>query len=355
MELLRLLLIPLGALYGFAVWFRNKFYDWGILSSVSFPLPVIAVGNLAAGGTGKTPAIEYLVRLLSSQYKVAIISRGYKRKTRGFLLATPENTYEDIGDEPLQYVKKFPGVLVAVDEKRKNGIQQILDDHPDTQVILLDDAFQHRKVQAGLSILLTDYHSLYCNDHLLPAGYLREPVSGARRADAIVVTKTPRIFSPIIRRQILEDLKPQANQPVFFSYVYNEALVPLFDSEPLSIENASVKSVFLLTGIVNTAPIEDYLRTRCNELILVSYPDHHEYTMDELEDLKQRFIDLHTKAKVIITTEKDAMRLADNEVSWLFKDIPFYYLPGAIEFHKEDKNAFNSMIIDYVKKATGND
>jgi tetraacyldisaccharide 4'-kinase len=355
MELLRLLLIPLGALYGIAMWIRNKLYDWGILSSISFPVPVISVGNLAAGGTGKTPTIEYLVRLLGDQYKIAIISRGYKRKTSGFLLAGTDNTYEEIGDEPLQYVNKFPGVLVAVDEKRRNGIRQILADYPATQVILLDDAFQHRKVKAGLSILLTDYHRLYSNDHMLPAGFLREPAAGAKRADAIVVTKTPRIFSPIIRRQIIEDLKPLASQPVFFSYVCNETLVPLFDSEPLSISNTFVKSVFLLTGIVNTAPVEEYFRTRCSELILVSYPDHHEYTMDEMKELKQRFTDLHTKAKVIITTEKDAMRLADPEVAWLFKEIPFYYLPVAFEFHKEDKSAFNNLINEYVKKATTND
>ena len=227
MVFVKIILFPVACLYGFVVGIRNKLFDWKLLPSKSFNIPVISIGNLSTGGTGKTPHTEYLAALLKEKYKVAILSRGYRRKTRGFIMVTPELTQLDIGDEPMQYMKKFPDVVIAVDEDRKRGIAKILASKPDTEVILLDDAFQHRYVKPGKSIILTDYHHLFVNDYLLPSGMLRERIKGARRADLIVVTKTPKVFSPITRRNLVKELNPERHQQLFYSHVAYESPVPL--------------------------------------------------------------------------------------------------------------------------------
>lgn len=219
MDVLRLLLLPFAYLYGLLMLIRGKLFDWKILPSESFPISVISVGNLSYGGTGKTPLVEYIIRLLQNEMKLATLSRGYKRNTRGFVLANKDSTYEEIGDEPLQYKTKFSNIEVAVHEKRRKGIRQLLKLFPDLKLVLLDDAYQHRYVKPGLSILLTDFHKLYIKDFPMPAGTLREFRSAAKRADIIIVTKTTSVLSPITRRRITSLIKPRVDQQLLFSYI----------------------------------------------------------------------------------------------------------------------------------------
>ena len=343
------LLYPLCLLYGAAVMARNKLFDWKLLRSVKFSIPVIAVGNLSAGGTGKTPHVEYLVRLLSENFNTVILSRGYKRKTKGFIMANPGSAEEEIGDEPLQYLRKFSKVTVTVCEDRVDGIRKILAQKPDTDVILLDDALQHRYVKPGLSILLTDYHDLYTDDYLLPFGLLREPVSGARRADIIVVTKTPKIFSPLIRRDINEQIKPAEHQHLFYSYVTYDEPVPLSFCKP-SIQPLGTNYIVMVTGIANPYPLQEFLSTKCKEVIRVEYPDHHEYRPEDVKKITDIYRNILGSDKVIITTEKDATRLDRPEFAEYFEGIPIFYIPIKIEFHKCDVTRFDKLILQYVEK-----
>lgn len=232
MFLLRILLLPFSLIYGLIVGVRNYFFNNGLLKSVEFKIPVISVGNLSAGGTGKTPHVEYLIRLLKDHFKIAVVSRGYLRKTRGFVLTDINSTVSMVGDEPMQYINKFKNLLVAVDENRNHGIQKLMTSHTELDAVILDDAFQHRYVKPGLSILLTDFHSLYSKDFLLPVGRLRESKKGAKRADIIIVTKTDPVFSPLSKRAVLEQLKPQPHQKVFFSYVTYGLPIPVFAELP---------------------------------------------------------------------------------------------------------------------------
>jgi tetraacyldisaccharide 4'-kinase len=349
MELLRIFLFPLAALYGVIMRIRNKFFDWGLIKQVSFGKPVISVGNLCAGGSGKTPMTEYLIRLLNSNYQPATLSRGYKRKTKGFIIADGASAVAKIGDEPLQFARKFPDVIVAVDENRRRGIRNLLNLKEAPSVIVLDDAFQHRRVKPGLSILLTDYFKTYVHDQLLPLGMLREPVSGAKRAQAIVVTKSPRIFSPILRRQIIEELNPAPHQQLFFSYVKYVGIEPVFDGVPAyPIGKRKPSAIFMVTGIANPSPMEEYLRSVSDELIMMTFPDHHEFSNQELAGIRQRFSDYHSREKIIVTTEKDAMRFRNSETEQIFKNLPLYYLQIEHEFHKEDKHKFDEMVLDFL-------
>lgn len=349
MELLRIFLFPLAALYGVIMRIRNKFFDWGLKKQVSFDRPVISVGNLCAGGSGKTPMAEYLIRLLNNRYKLATLSRGYKRKTKGFVIADSASTVSKVGDEPLQFALKFPDVIVAVDENRRRGIKNLLSMKDAPAVILLDDAFQHRHVKPGLSILLTDYFKTYVHDQMLPLGMLREPVSGAKRAQAIVVTKSPRIFSPILRRQITEELNPAHDQQLFFSYVKYIGIEPVFSGVPAySLLKSKPSAIFMLSGIANPSPMEEYLRSVSDELIMITFPDHHDFSHQELAGIKQRFTDYHSREKIIVTTEKDAMRLRNSKTEELLKGLPLYYLLIEHEFHKEDKEKFDKMVLDFL-------
>jgi tetraacyldisaccharide 4'-kinase len=353
MVFVKIILFPVACLYGLIIGLRNKLFDWKILPSRSFDIPVIAVGNLSAGGTGKTPHTEYLAELLKANYKTAILSRGYRRKTKGFILVTPEHTQIDIGDEPMQYLKKFPGVVLAVDEKRKSGISKILAEKPETQVILLDDAFQHRYVKPGKSILLTDYRHLYVDDYLLPTGMLRERAKGARRADLIVVTKTPKVFSPITRRSLIKELNPKKHQRLFFSYVSYEAPVPLklcINQKPAADK---YNYIIMVAGVANSYPLQEYLRGICNELIVIDFLDHHQYTTADLDKINREYQAIISKDKVIFTTEKDATRL-DNEIFSTYLDVlPVYYVPIRIKFHDCDEIRFDKLILDYVQKSIG--
>jgi len=354
MRFIQVLLSPIAFLYGIVMLVRNLLFDIGILHAESFDRPVISVGNLSFGGTGKTPHIEYLIRLLKGKYSLAILSRGYKRETKGFILGTAKSNVSFVGDEPMQYIRKFDSVKVAVDENRKRGIRTLLTKFPDIEVVLLDDAFQHRWVKPGLSILLTNYHDLYTDDHVAPAGRLREFHFGSRRADIIIVTKTPKIFSPITRRRIMEELRPLAHQSVFFSYLKYDQPVAVFENES-SVFPAKTSYILLFTGIADDYSIREQLGRMCSELTVIKFPDHHQYKTADLELIKRKFNDLPSQKKVIVTSEKDVMRLKTAELSNFLKNLPLFYLPVEVELHSADKSLFDKEISDYVEKNKRND
>lgn len=348
MDFFRLFLAPFAMLYGLIVRVRNKLFDWGLLPSRSFPLPVISVGNLCVGGTGKTPHIEYLIRLLRNDYRTASLSRGYGRKTKGFILAKETATAETIGDEPLQYATKFTDIAVAVDEDRRHGITQ-LQKQIQAEVVLLDDAFQHRYVHPGLSILLTDFHNLYTDDYLLPTGSLREPRSGARRADIIIITKTPKVFSPITRRRLLFEIQPKPHQNLFFTFIKYGTMLPFKGALSTTLQ-PSYSTILLISGIANPYPLQDHLKQSCSELITLKYTDHHQYDVKDLEHITETFNNIFTKNKIIVTTEKDAMRLRKADLAPLIKNLPVFYIPIEIEFHNQDKQKFDKLVKSYISK-----
>ena len=338
MTWLRQLLFPIAVLYGLITSIRNYLYDKGILKSHAFEFPIIAVGNLCVGGTGKTPQIESLIRLLSPHYKVATLSRGYKRKSKGFVLADSHSNAEQLGDEPFQYYKKFPQIQVAVDADRCNGITQLLAQKDKPEVILLDDAYQHRKVKAGFYILLTAYDDLFCNDWLLPTGNLRESRSGAQRADMIIVTKCPNTISEIAQEKIKQ--KIGLDKPIFFSFVdYDDQVYSATDT--LSVSEVKNKAKILLAGIAKPKPFFDFLKTEND--VVITYPDHHHFTDSDIEGIKKQ-----ANEKIIVTTEKDFVRL---EAEILRKQL--YYLPIKSRLISNSAT-FDQIILDYVGTCTGN-
>ena len=333
MKFLRYILFPIIPIYYIVTWTRNKLYDLGWKKGKSYSFPIICVGNLSVGGTGKSPMIEYLVRLLKTDYKVATLSRGYKRKTLGFKLADLNDSAKTIGDEPFQFYNKFGSdVLVAVDANRQHGIENLrnLTNKPD--IILLDDAFQHRKVQAGFNILLTAYNDLYCNDFVLPTGNLREPKNGAKRADIIVVTKCPENISIQQKEQIKIELQPEANQLVVFSSIIYSKEVFLAEK---SLKLTQLKSFTLVTGIANPKPLLEYLQGLNLEFEHISFKDHHSFSEKEIAEL--------AVLDCILTTEKDYMRLKDEIV--LKNNL--FYLP--IEIIMDRPELLNTEILRFVK------
>ena len=334
MKRLRYILFPFVPLYYLITWLRNLLYDLGWKTSTSYPIPIICVGNLSVGGTGKTPTVEYLVQMLKSDYKVAILSRGYKRNTKGFILASERSTAKTIGDEPYQYYRKFKDVIVAVDANRRNGITRLMDAYtPD--IIILDDAFQHRKVKAGFNVLLTAYGDLYSNDMVLPTGNLREPRSGAKRADVIMVTKCPSILTQTEKDQIIDQLNPVQNQPVFFSSIaYSDVIVNTSGNRKL--KDLKGKSFTLVTGIANPKPLVMFLEQLGLKFEHLEYGDHHEFSDSELKKLKSK--------SLIITTEKDYVRLFDA----FGEGDTLYYLP--IQFKIDEGNRFEEKIKSYLEK-----
>ncbi|SRX54085.1 tetraacyldisaccharide 4'-kinase [Aequorivita sp. CIP111184] len=310
MNLLRKLLFPFSLLYGGITALRNFFYNTGILKSRSYNFPVICVGNLSTGGTGKSPMIEFLVSFLKSNHQLAILSRGYKRKTTGYREVLKSSVVEEVGDEPLQFKQKFPEISVAVCEDRQTGIEKLQNA---ADVILLDDAFQHRKVEASLNILLTSFGKLYSNDCMLPTGNLREPKSGAKRADIIVVTKCPENISDSEIKTIKRKLRPKGHQQIYFSKIgYGAQIMNTKQVKPL---NYLIDKEFLLvTGIANPKPLVVFLNKEGLNFDSKSYPDHHNFTASEIEELK--------KHPLILTTEKDFMRLQG-----LTSATEIYFLP----------------------------
>ncbi|MBZ4041865.1 tetraacyldisaccharide 4'-kinase [Flavobacterium hibisci] len=335
MNLLRKIFFPFAILYGFITSIRNFLFDKGILKSTSFNVPVIAVGNLSVGGTGKTPQIEYLIRLLSNQYKVAALSRGYKRKSEGFVLANSTSNAEILGDEPFQFYQKFPNIQVAVDANRTNGITQLLSQKIKPEIILLDDAYQHRKVKAGFYILLTAFGDLYADDFMLPTGNLRESRSGARRANIVVVTKCPKNLSDEKQEEIRLKLKLNCSQQLYFTFIdYDDAIYN--KEEKIAINEIKSESKVLLAGIAKPKPFFDFLKTENDECL--TFPDHHHFSAADLNEIQNK-----AQGKKIITTEKDYVRLKD--VRMISK---LYYLPMKSTFINHQQN-FDAAILNYVK------
>mgnify|MGYP003575260661 CR=1 FL=1 len=348
MKIIRLLLFPMSLLYALAVVIRNFAYDLKIFRFKRFSLPVISIGNLAVGGAGKSPMTEYVIRLLKDRYKVSTLSRGYGRKTRGFLYVEQSSTAAEVGDEPLQFKQKFPEITVAVCEKRVDGIEKLQSNH---DVILMDDAFQHRAVKPGLSLLLFDYNQIFKPQWFLPTGDLREPLSGRNRADILVITKTPAVLSDSKKAEILRRIKPFPNQQVFFSYIKYESLFSPDNSlsRPLSSLNEETR-VILLTGIANPKPLVEEVGELTRHVQHHQYPDHHLFTQKNILKLAQAFEKLKSVDKLIVTTEKDMQRLRSSEGFELLKDLPIFFLPISVKIH-EHEDRFNSLILNYV---TGN-
>jgi len=350
MDFWRVLLIPFACLYGFVIRIRHWLFNANILKPESFNLPVIGVGNLSLGGTGKTPIVEYLIRLLTDENKIAVLSRGYGRNTNGFLIANQYSGHKDIGDEPMQYHNKFKNNLkVAVCENRREGIRNLMQDDENLDVVLLDDSFQHRYVEPGISILLTDFHKLYMEDYLIPAGTLRDVVAEAKRADIIIVTKTYKVLSPITRRRIKGILKPRENQSLYFSYLEYGNLIPFPGFGEIKLPK-SISTIVLFCGIANSYPFQEYLRDMCVDLLVLDFPDHHTYRRKDLQLITQTYNDAFTRSKIIITTEKDAMRLIKSEYIRELENMPLFYIPIEIKLHGLDKSNFSNQIKKYVRE-----
>lgn len=345
---LRYLLLPFSLCYGLVTMVRNKLFDLGIFKSVKFDLPVICVGNLVVGGSGKTPVTEYLVNLLPGK-RIAILSRGYGRETKGFLLADAASTAKSIGDEPLQYFHKFNNVTVAVCENRTTGINRLKDDH---DVILLDDAFQHRKVKAGLYILLFDYGAFFKPQFLLPAGNLRESFNGFKRADLIVITKSPEPIEPGNRNAIRNRFGNILHPEVFFSQIKYDTLKPVFDNAHLPAALKSGPRIYLLTGIANPKPLLTFLEQQEVEVVHHKFPDHYQFKIADISKLVADFNADAAADKLIITTEKDAQRLFDAPIKELLLNLPIFYLPIQVVITEEGRQTFDQKILNYVSSTT---
>ncbi len=340
--LVRVLLFPVSLLYGIGILIRNGLYKTGVLREISFNIPVIGVGNLTLGGAGKTPHIEYLIRLLSPYLQIATLSRGYKRKTKGFRLVKPGDNALDVGDEPLQYFLKYPKVVVAVSESRSIGIPFLLEKAPSTQVILLDDSYQHLSVKPHLNILLTEYDRPYSEDFLLPVGRLREWRNGADRADVIIVSKCPENLSNAEISEWSDRLNIKSDQKIFFSkYVYGP-LYHIIDGHRVTL--SSFDSIILLTAIANEEYLMKYITANIANVQTMIFEDHHMFSPHEISLLKLTFDQIPEERKAIITTEKDATRLALHHEFILNRKLPIYILPLKVEFLGDDGPGFNALM-----------
>lgn len=341
----RLFLFPLAIVYGGILIFRNWLYQKKLIGAVTFNLPIIGVGNLSVGGTGKSPMVDYLVTFLKNEYPLATLSRGYKRRTSGYVLANDQTTAIEIGDEPMQFHLSHPDVAVSVCEKRIEAIPQLLYDRPETKVIILDDAFQHREINAGFNIILTDYANLYTRDYFLPTGDLRDEKISANRSDVIVVTKCPSALTQQERFEIMQELKPLPHQHVFFTTIEYETPHHLFTQEKKTLSRQH--EVLLVCGIANPQPLTDYIHECTKTYDALFYSDHHIYTIENLNEIEERFNQIKDAHKMIVTTEKDAVRLIK------FKDrlshLPIYVLPITVSFLFDQEMLFKSIIRAYPK------
>lgn len=341
----RILLLPFALIYGAIIIIRNWLYDKNYLKSAEFNLPLICVGNLAVGGTGKSPMVEYIVALLKDKFIIATISRGYKRKTKGYALADENTTALEIGDEPMQFHIKFPGVAVAVGEERIVAIPQLLHDKPNTQAIILDDAFQHRAIKAGLNILLTEYADLYTDDFFLPTGDLRDQRFSAKRANIIVITKCPPLLSLKEKEAVLKKIKATEQQQVFFTCI--EYGLPYHITNKTARMITATDEVLLVCGIANPKPLKNYLAEKAYTYYQMDYNDHHVFRIDDLREIRKRFEKITTKQKLIITTEKDAVRLIKfNEE---LQQLPMFVLPVKHTFLFDEGFIFDRMVVDFIQ------
>jgi tetraacyldisaccharide 4'-kinase len=341
----RILLLPFALLYWLVITVRNWLYNRNVIRSTSFAFPLICIGNLSVGGTGKSPMVEYLVRLLKNEFKVATLSRGYKRRTRGYALANKESTALEIGDEPMQFHVKFPDVPIAVGEERLDAIPQLLHDRPGTEAIILDDAFQHRAIKAGLNILLTEHSNLFTRDFYLPTGDLRDLKSEYKRAEIIVVTKCKPDLTVNEKQKITEEINLQPGQTIFFASIEYGQPYHIFNHTGFSLtENTEV---LLISGIANPKPLKSLLEKHSKTYYMLQYADHRIFTIDDLKEIRKRFATIETVNKIILTTEKDAVRLVKFKTE--IADWPLYVIPVRHHFLYGEGDRFNQLVINFIR------
>lgn len=345
--LVKILLAPFSFLFGLGVSFRNFLYRKELLKGIEFNIPVVAVGNLSLGGAGKTPHIEYLVRLLKDYVNIATLSRGYKRKTKGFKVVHPKNTAEQVGDEPLQFKRKFPDIEVAVAEDRSFAIPELLKWNGDLQIVLLDDAFQHRSIKPGLNILLTQFNLPFTRDYLLPSGRLREWRSAYERADVIIVTKCPLDVNEQEKQELITEINPFSHQKVYFSYYDYNTPYFIFNRQyvaPLQKD----WDVLLISAIAGTEYLRGYLEEMVNSVTALEYEDHHYFTKFDIGRLKAHFEGIDSKKKIILTTEKDATRLELHKDYIIKNQLPVFALPVEVKFLFEEGEQFDEQVRQYL-------
>ena len=334
---------------GFITKIRNQLFDKGYFKSSEFDLPIINVGNLAVGGSGKTPHVEYLIRLLQGEFKVATLSRGYGRNTRGFREVNVNDKASESGDEPLQIKKHFPDINVFVGEKRVEAVSQLLFKHPDIEVILLDDAFQHRAIKAGFNILLTDYSKIFTDDKIMPAGRLREHPRGAKRADLVIVTKCPLDLYEDAKEQLKTKISQYTSADVLFSGIkYQEELIPIFNQNSVIEQGVNI---VLISGIAKSLGLEDYVisKYKPKEFTHFNFRDHYHFKESDLKNIEEKF-NTFADPKIILCTDKDAVRLSEVAQNNSFEKLPVYRLPIEVEFLGEDQKIFDKKITDYVRQ-----
>jgi len=348
----RYLLYPIAWIYGIATWLRNKGYDAGLLKSTSFPVSIICVGNLSTGGTGKSPHVLYLADWLGKERNIAILSRGYGRSSSGYLEVDAHGSLNEYGDEPIELKRNLPDLLVVVCEDRPKGVERLLKDHPEIDLIILDDGFQHRPLTAALNILLTPFNAPFSKDHLLPVGNLREVKSGAQRAQIVVLTKVPQDVDPQNLKDIKESLSDVSGAMVFSSSIVYDRLYPVFNEIDPVPSLKQVNGCLLLTGIADPSPLVAHLKKHIDKVEHIKWPDHHDPSQKELEKARQKFDNFAGLEHIIITTEKDAMRLLSSSNKDVIQDLPIYYLKMRVQPLEED--AFKHHILQYVGEDKSN-
>ena len=348
-------LLPFSWIYGSIVRFRNWLFDMGLKKSKSFSIPIISVGNITVGGSGKTPHVEYLIRLLHDKAKIAVLSRGYKRKSHGYVLAEESTTMPEIGDEPFQMHQKFSDIYVAVDAKRARGIENLQNDEAtkDVDVVLLDDAFQHRYVKPGINILLVDYHRLIIYDKMLPAGRLREPLSGKNRADIVIITKCPKDLKPMEFRVLTKAMDLYPFQKLYFTSINYDTPKGVFEEKQIELDKLQDYHVLLLTGIASPKQMEHDLKPMTKDITNLSFGDHHSFKGKDIDRINDAFESM-PEPRIIITTEKDAVRLRETEGLYEKVKSNMYELPIKVSFILDQQDNFNEKIISYVRKNSRN-
>ena len=348
-------LLPFSWIYGSIVRFRNWLFDMGLKKSKSFSIPIISVGNITVGGSGKTPHVEYLIRLLHDKAKIAVLSRGYKRKSHGYVLAEESTTMPEIGDEPYQMHQKFSDIYVAVDAKRARGIENLQNDEAskDVDVVLLDDAFQHRYVKPGINILLVDYHRLIIYDKMLPAGRLREPLSGKNRADIVIITKCPKDLKPMEFRVLTKAMDLYPFQKLYFTSIDYDTPKGVFEEKQIELDKLQDYHVLLLTGIASPKQMEHDLKPMTKDITNLSFGDHHSFKGKDIDRINDTFESM-PEPRIIITTEKDAVRLRETEGLYEKVKSNMYELPIKVSFMLDQQDNFNEKIISYVRKNSRN-
>ena len=352
---LKYFLFPFSLIYAVILSVRNLMFDCGYLKSKSFDLPIISVGNISVGGTGKTPHTEYLIKLLQDKYRLASLSRGYKRQSKGFVLADQNSNSHDLGDEPMQMNRKFPKLNVAVDADRVNGVKELLSAKRNLKLdcILLDDAYQHRYIKPGLSILLIDYNRPITTDFVMPMGRLRERSTGKKRADIIIVSKCPANLSQSEAEKLKKEIRPLPHQKLYFTCLDYAPIESVFNAntETQSLSDLEKESlgIVLVTGIANPSPLRKYLKHFCSEFDEIQFPDHYTFKDKDLDQIENTFNQLKAKNKIIITTEKDAVRFLDMSIKSNVLKENMAYIPLQIKFLNQTNTIFDQQIMEYVE------